>query len=287
MRYKLLSHLGQSFAWQRATIFRSISTVKAKTEEFLNLLLWSADRLMRPTFRNLTDSYESWAYRNGLLRQVASLEREQLIEARGSDPRERVYRLTAQGRLQALGGRDPQARWSRAWDGRWRMVLFDIPVVRDSHRRRLRRYLHERGFGCLQGSVWVTPDPLEEEKKILVGAKVDVSSLLLLDAKPCAGESDSEIVACAWDFERINQRYSKLLKFLDARPASPLRNEAAAKALLRWATAEREAWWDAVSHDPLLPRRILPPGYLGQTAWQRRVEVLQQAGAQLQSFKPD
>ncbi len=35
--------------------------MQPKTEEFLNLLLWSADTLARPTFRNLTDSYESWA----------------------------------------------------------------------------------------------------------------------------------------------------------------------------------------------------------------------------------
>ena len=49
--------------------------MQPKTEEFLNLLLWSADLLARPTFRNLTDSYESWAYRNGLMRQVATLER--------------------------------------------------------------------------------------------------------------------------------------------------------------------------------------------------------------------
>ncbi|MCW5551312.1 MAG: hypothetical protein KIS67_04010 [Verrucomicrobiae bacterium] len=51
-----------------------------KTEEFLNLRLWSADLLVRPTFRKLTDSYESWAYRNGLLRQVATLQEHQLIE---------------------------------------------------------------------------------------------------------------------------------------------------------------------------------------------------------------
>ena len=42
--------------------------MQPKTEEFLNFLLWSADLLARPTFRNLTDSYESWAYRNGLMR---------------------------------------------------------------------------------------------------------------------------------------------------------------------------------------------------------------------------
>jgi phenylacetic acid degradation operon negative regulatory protein len=258
--------------------------VKAKTEELLNLLLWSADKLARPTFRNLTGSYEGWAYRNGLLRQVSTLEKGQFIEVRGEVPAERVYRLTAQGRLCALGGRDPQVRWMRAWDGRWRMVLFDVPVARDSHRKRLRRYLHDRGFGCLQGSVWVTPDPLEEEKKILVGAKVDVASLLLLDAQPCAGESDAEIVAGAWDFAHINQRYLRLLKILDEYPDQPLRSEASAKAMLRWASAEREAWLDAVTNDPLLPKRILPPGYLGQMAWQRRVEVLQGMGSRLRGF---
>ena|SRR2546426_7985997 len=54
--------------------------MNSKTEEFLNLLLWSAEVLARPTFRNLTDSYESWAYRNGLLKQVSRLERQQLLE---------------------------------------------------------------------------------------------------------------------------------------------------------------------------------------------------------------
>lgn len=259
--------------------------MKRETEEFLNVLLWSADMLMRPTFRRLTDSYESWAYQNGLLPRVSLLEKKQLLERDPSKVDDRVYRLTAQGRLHALGGRDPQARWSRKWDGRWRLVLFDVPVGRDSHRRRLRRYLHDRGFGCLQGSVWVAPDPLEEERQILTGAKVDVGSLLLLDARPCAGESDAEIVDGAWDFNRINGRYARLLKILDGRPEAGLKNTAATKALLRWSAAEREAWIDAVTNDPLLPERLLPASYLGQTAWRRRVEVLRQAGRQLRTYE--
>jgi len=44
---------------------------------------------------------------------------------------------------------------------------------------------------------------LEEECQILVGAKVDVESLLLFDARPCSAESDAKIVAGTWDFERI------------------------------------------------------------------------------------
>jgi len=258
--------------------------MQPKTEEFLNLLLWSADMLMRPTFRNLTDSYESWVYRNGLMRRVASLERTQLLERDPATPNDRMYRLTWQGRLHAIGGRDPQARWSREWDGRWRLVLFDIPTTQNTHRARLRRHLREKGFGHLQNSVWITPDSLEEERQVLAGGKINVESLLLLEARPCAGESDAEIVAGAWDFERIDRRYTRHLKILGERPGGALRNEAAAKALLRWATAEREAWLDAVTNDPLLPARILPSEYQGQSAWRRRVEVLRDASRQLRTF---
>jgi phenylacetic acid degradation operon negative regulatory protein len=260
--------------------------MRPRTEEFLNLLLWSADKLMRPTFRNLTDSYESWAYRNGLLRQIASLETQQLLERDPASPDDRIYRLTWQARLHALGGRDPQARWAREWDGRWRLVLFDVPTAQNSHRVRLRRYLRDKGFGYLQKSVWITPDSLEAERQILGGGKVNVKSLILLEARPGAGESDAEIVAGAWDFEHINQRYTQHLKVLNERPGGALRNATAAKVLLRWATAERGAWLDAVMNDPLLPKRILPPDYLGQQAWQRRVEVLRDAGRQLLTFNP-
>jgi len=258
--------------------------MRPKTEELLHLLLWSAETLLRPTFRNLTDSYENWAYRTGLLRQVSVLEKQQLIESDSGAPNARMYRLTAQGRIHALGGRDPGARWSREWDGRWRMVLFDVPVSQNSHRKRLRRYLQDRGFGCLQDSVWVTPDFLEEERQILAGAKIDVGSLLLLDAHPCAGESDAEIVTGAWNFDGINRRYARLLGILAERPTGVIRNETSAQAMLRWAATEREAWLDAVTKDPLLPERILPADYLGQRAWQRRAEVLRDAGRQVQAF---
>jgi DNA-binding transcriptional regulator PaaX len=259
--------------------------MKPQTEEFLNFLLWSAEMLARPTFRNLTDSYESWAYCNNLLRQVAMLETQQLVERDPAALDDRMYRLTWQGRLHAVGGRDPQARWAREWDGRWRLVLFDVPTTQNSQRAQLRRYLHDKCFGYLQNSVWITPDSLEEERRILVGGKINVESLILLEARPCAGESDSEIVAGAWDFERINHRYARHLKILGERPYGALGNETAAKALRCWATAEREAWLDAVTRDPLLPERILPPDYLGQQAWRQRIKVLRKAGRQLHTFK--
>ena len=63
--------------------------------------------------------------------------------------------------------------------------------------------------------------------------------------------------------------------------------------MLRWAAAEREAWLEAVTNDPLLPGRLLPSDYLRQPALvavrkdRRRVEVLRDASRQLRTFKPE
>jgi DNA-binding transcriptional regulator PaaX len=102
--------------------------------------------LTRPTFRNLTDSYESWVYRNGLMRQLRILRRRQFVEHDVRSPNDRLYRLSAQGRLHVLGGCDPEERWARPWDGQWRLVLFDVPTGQDTQRERLRRYLRDKGF---------------------------------------------------------------------------------------------------------------------------------------------
>jgi DNA-binding transcriptional regulator PaaX len=282
--YQTLSHVGQSLVARSLLALLAFDSLKPKTEQFLYLLLWSADQLTRPTFRNLNESFEGWAYRNGLLRQIAALEKRRFIERKGGSADDRNYRLTAEGRLWALSGCDPQARWSRAWDGRWRLVLFDVPIARNTERSRLRRYLRNRHFGCLQGSVWITPDPLTEETRLLGSAKTDVNSLIFLEARPCAHERDAEIVTGGWNFDRINRLYRQHLKLLREKPRGKLNSKRRVTALHQWAEAERLGWRGAVKFDPFLPRRLLPPGYLGERVWQRRIEALGDANRALQTF---
>ena len=50
----------------------------------------------------------------------------------------------------------------RRWDGKWRIIIFDIPHSRASIRTPLRRTLIMVGFYCLQRSVWVYPYDCEE-----------------------------------------------------------------------------------------------------------------------------
>jgi phenylacetic acid degradation operon negative regulatory protein len=258
--------------------------VKPKTEEFLYFLLWTADRLSRPTFRNVTDSFEAWAYRNGLMRQLAGLDRRKFLETQQSGSNQRLYRLTEQGRLRAVGGRDPEHHWSRPWNGQWRFVLFDVSTSHNKQRRHLRLYLKDRDFGCLQRSVWISPDPLLPEKQLLGQASVDVNSLLLLEGRPSAGETDSDIVSGAWDFQTINLHYSRYLQVLERFPAEAIRDKSTARSLQQWGQEERLAWQTAAGLDPFLPEKLLPQNYLGRKAWAKRVKTLHEAGRQIRDL---
>jgi phenylacetic acid degradation operon negative regulatory protein len=256
----------------------------AKSEELLNTLWWMMEMIGHPTYRNLTEGYEAWAYRNGLFRQVYRLEKAKLI-ARSGPTDQRLYRVTEEGRLVVLGGRNPEEHWGRKWDGVWRLVMFDIPLGREDLRARFRRFLHTAGVGCLQKSVWITPLPLPAFDLELNEAKGELKSLLVFEGRPSGGETDAQIVLAAWDFEKINRRYSEHLKLLEQRPAAPLRDEAAAKAFRRWTATEREAWLAAVQVDPLLPEALLPESYLGRKAWKARQQLASRVAEQLKSFK--
>lgn len=50
----------------------------------------------------------------------------------------------------------------KKWDGRWRMIVFDVPERRRHVRHRLREVMLEIGFVRLQDSVWVYPYDCED-----------------------------------------------------------------------------------------------------------------------------
>jgi CRISPR-associated endonuclease Cas2 len=70
--------------------------------------------------------------------------------------------LTKQGVLEALFVK-AQMPGFRAKDGKWRMVLFDIPEDARSQRNRLRRLLYKNCFRSVQKSVFISPYELNAD----------------------------------------------------------------------------------------------------------------------------
>jgi phenylacetic acid degradation operon negative regulatory protein len=259
--------------------------MKAKTELLLHRLLWLADKPMRPTFRNIEDSFEGWAYYRGLLPQIRRLEAQGLLEGM-TDERsgQRLHRLTEAGRLAAAGGRDPEAAWSAVWDQQWRLFLFDIPEVESSKRRLLNRALARAGCGCLQGSVWISPHLPSSLEAILAEEDPDCGHLLLLLAASKGKIVDGRMVLTAWNFAAIGAGYEAVVGVLDQFPQ--VAAAADLEVLADWTARELGAWRKALAADPLLPAALHPKDYQGPKVSQKRRKILEQAGRLARTLAP-
>jgi phenylacetic acid degradation operon negative regulatory protein len=260
-------------------------TLKPVMRDWALAVLWGAEQLMMPTWRNLFESYEAWECRRGFQNQLAYLQRRGLAR-REHHTQDLVYRLTELGRLAALGGRDAEQQWNRDWDRKWRMVLFDLPAGRQALRQKLLRWLRQNGFGYLQNSVWIHPHPLTEVAAALDDYRDDVESLTIMEAQCCAGYSNEAVVTGAWAFDEINKRYAAYLDSFGKVAPKMVAGRAGFERAGRWLRSERVAWEHAFSLDPLLPRALLPRGYLGVKAWQARRRVLSALVSAIGSGRP-
>lgn len=83
------------------------------------------------------------------------------FEERGG---KRYARATEAGKrmLELESLREKSTHKPRRWDGRWRVVLFDIPERRRRVRNLLRKFMQEFGFVRLQDSAWIYPYDCED-----------------------------------------------------------------------------------------------------------------------------
>jgi len=70
--------------------------------------------------------------------------------------------LTRKGQLEALFERINVDN-RKKWDGKWRLVIFDIPEDAKGKRQQIRNLLKAKNFIKLQASVYVNPYPLNRQ----------------------------------------------------------------------------------------------------------------------------
>jgi phenylacetic acid degradation operon negative regulatory protein len=102
------------------------------------------------------------AQKYALTRSLKGLSEAGLVESHHSGQSE-YARLTKQGRVRARS-QQLEARSSLLnpnWDGKWRIILLDLPEERKSERDGLRYLLKKAGFLLLKNSVWISPHPFE------------------------------------------------------------------------------------------------------------------------------
>jgi phenylacetic acid degradation operon negative regulatory protein len=255
-------------------------SAKSVLEDWLLAMLWGAEQLMVASSKSFDEPFEGWARRHGLHGRLARMERRKLVR-REKRAGKLIFTLTQQGRLAALGGQDALSRWSRPWDGQWRQLLFDLPQHQQKTRMRLWRWLRQNGFGYLQQSVWICPDPVAEISAALDDFRDDVESLIVMEARCCRGYKNEAVVCGAWDFEEINRRHEGYLATATLSASERKRLATSPAELGAWLRRERIAWQHAMAIDPLLPRVLWPKSYRGEAAWQARIRLCRDLAATL------
>jgi len=113
---------------------------------------------------------EMWKQYNAsyLKRMIRRLQNEKLVTLK-EDRGEQQVILTKQGKqriikysLEHLSIEKPSS-----WDGRWRMIMYDVSDNRKKMRDLFRQTLKTLGFYQIQESVWIYPYPCEEQVSFL------------------------------------------------------------------------------------------------------------------------
>ena len=79
--------------------------------------------------------------------------------------KEKTIRITPKGKMKIYKYLNETAM---QWDGKWRILFFDIPEKHRSKRDSLRKKLKELGFKQYQISAWICPFDFTEELDVII-----------------------------------------------------------------------------------------------------------------------
>ncbi len=231
------------------------------SEEFLDFLLefgeasatWGKSVLAGHTYPNQS-AYRSARYR---------LRKKGLIAYQRQGGKNPVLMLTPEGKAQRPDVLRPEKHWNRKWNRIWYVLVYDVPEKERPYRASLRGFLRQMRMGCLQGSVWVTPDDIRPEFADLKDAGGVSNFAFLFEARTVLGQPPREVVDAAWDFRRLLQLQEYYCKASEINLHRIRNTQCDSNALLNLARDELAAYLRAMGDDPLLPRVLWPPDYRG------------------------
>ena len=101
--------------------------------------------------------FGKWQF-NRVIKRLKDSERIRVVEREGK----LFIELTKKGKLTSLLGKLDLYKY-RKWDGKWRLMIWDIPESSNKQRDAIRRFVKRLGFYQLQKSVYITPYELPSD----------------------------------------------------------------------------------------------------------------------------
>jgi len=218
--------------------------------------------------KSLIVIFKEFGFSEGAIRAgLHRMKKAGLIVGIKGENRKVSYKLSEKGMLRLLEGtRRVYEKVRRRWDNKWRIVVYNIPENNRELRDKLRRELKWLGFGMLAQSTWISPNPIEDTLKNFINDHYGSSNGIQVDifVANYLGEPKGLVEKC-WNLSEVEQAYRAFLEKWTGvlEKVSSLKNNEAFVTRILLVHEYRKF----LNIDPDLPEDLLPPNWIGYTAY--------------------
>ena len=201
---------------------------------------------------------------------ISRMSKQGWIQAR-KEGNKSYYFLTERGeaRMEEAANRIFKLK-PQTWDGKWRVLMYNIPEEKRSVRDELRKELVWSGFGTMATSCWISPNNLEKELYDII-EKYDIKPYVHFFLANYDGpKKDKNLIEESWDIEAINAKYQDFINthsanYVIAKDKMTNKEMTEAECFVERAKLVHE-YRKFLFIDPGLPEELLPEKWLGTQA---------------------
>ncbi|PJE60518.1 hypothetical protein COU86_03895 [Candidatus Roizmanbacteria bacterium CG10_big_fil_rev_8_21_14_0_10_36_26] len=181
------------------------------------------------------------------------------IAGEETSPLQNQYRLTNKG-FTELCLEFPFFRFLKEkWDGRWRVISYEIPEKKREIRDRLRREMQGWGIGPWHRSFWLTPHPILTTLKSLTSQKEEEKYIQAFEADHTFGDQEV-LIEKVWGKANLDKSYRGLFKnWHDILSSQEEKVDKFKKVVSEYIGLLRQ--------DPGLPKELVGESWIGFEGW--------------------
>lgn len=157
----------------------------------------------------------------------------------------------------------------KRWDGKWRLVSFDIPEEEHRARRKLRQSLKKLGFGRMHRSVWISPHNVLGKVEELPAFQRYREYIWAFEGYLREDRRFRELIHKTWpQLNRMNKEHERFILKWEERVRKILKNKRLREPAINNAFKHlaRIEFKRILYSDPKLPQRFLPEDWRGEEA---------------------
>jgi len=225
-----------------------------RTKILMTLLLLSDDSFKEVAFDATICSVFDLSLNRKTLSTLAQLTKNEYLDhIPESNPP--TYKLTAKG-FYDIVLTYPVFRFTQEkWDGKWRILSYEIPEKKRELRDKLRREVSSWGLGPWHRSFWLTPHPIIDSLKDLVEDTEEQQYIQAFEADHVFGARD-KLIEKVWGKTKREKEYRSLFRTWHQELSTDNDKVSKMKAVIA-------SYITILKTDPGLPKELVGESWIG------------------------